>query len=56
MREPNDLKQLEQYAPHVDALLLDAWSADQLGGTGTGSTLIGWPKPSFRCRGGWQGE
>ena len=23
---------------------------------GTGSPLIGWPKPSFRCRGGWQGE
>ena len=34
VREPDDLKQLEQYAPHVDALLLDAWSADQLGGTG----------------------
>ena len=34
VREPNDLKQLEQYAPHVDALLLDAWNADQLGGTG----------------------
>ena len=34
VREPVDLKQLEQYAPHVDALLLDAWSSDQLGGTG----------------------
>ena len=34
VREPEDLKQLEQYAPYVDALLLDAWSADQLGGTG----------------------
>ena len=34
VREPDDLKQLERYAPHVDALLLDAWSADQLGGTG----------------------
>ena len=34
VREPDDLKQLEQYAHHVDALLLDAWSADQLGGTG----------------------
>ena len=34
VREPDDLKQLEHYAPHVDALLLDAWSADQLGGTG----------------------
>ena len=34
VRKPDDLKQLEQYAPHVDALLLDAWNADQLGGTG----------------------
>ncbi len=34
VREPEDLQQLEHYAPHVDALLLDAWSADQLGGTG----------------------
>mgnify|MGYP003317307168 CR=1 FL=1 len=34
VREPDDLKQLEHYAPHVDALLIDAWSADQLGGTG----------------------
>ena len=34
VRKPEDLKHLEEYAPHVDALLLDAWSADQLGGTG----------------------
>ena len=34
VRKPDDLKQLEHYAPHVDALLIDAWSADQLGGTG----------------------
>ena len=34
VREPDDLQQLEHYTPHVDALLLDAWSADQLGGTG----------------------
>ena len=34
VREPEDLLQLEHYAPHVNALLLDAWSADQLGGTG----------------------
>ena len=34
VREPDDLQQLEHYAPHVDALLLDAWSADQMGGTG----------------------
>ena len=34
VREPDDLKQLEHYAPHVDALLIDAWNADQLGGTG----------------------
>ena len=34
VREPDDLHQLQQYAPWVDALLLDAWAADQLGGTG----------------------
>ena len=34
VREPDDLQQLEHYAAHVDALLLDAWSSDQLGGTG----------------------
>ena len=34
VREPDDLHELQQYAPWVDALLLDAWAADQLGGTG----------------------
>ena len=34
VRKPADLKQLEHYAPHVDSLLLDAWSSDQMGGTG----------------------
>ena len=34
VREPDDLHQLQHYAPWVDALLLDAWAADQLGGTG----------------------
>ncbi|QNJ02515.1 phosphoribosylanthranilate isomerase [Synechococcus sp. PROS-U-1] len=34
VREPEDLLQLKHYAPHMNALLLDAWSADQLGGTG----------------------
>ena len=34
VREPDDLHQLQQYAPWVDALLIDAWAADQLGGTG----------------------
>ena len=34
VREPDDLHQLQQYTPWVDALLLDAWAADQLGGTG----------------------
>ena len=34
VREPDDLHQLQQYVPWVDALLLDAWAADQLGGTG----------------------
>ncbi|MCB4411725.1 phosphoribosylanthranilate isomerase [Synechococcus sp. MU1611] len=34
VREPTDLPKLKQYDTHVDALLLDAWSSDQLGGTG----------------------
>ena len=34
LRKPEDLQTLEHYAPHVDALLLDAWTSDQLGGTG----------------------
>ena len=34
LRSPSDLAALEAYAPVVDALLLDAWVPDQLGGTG----------------------
>lgn len=34
LRSPADLAQLEDYSESVDALLLDAWAADQLGGTG----------------------
>jgi phosphoribosylanthranilate isomerase len=34
IRSPQDLAQAQVYAPLVDALLLDAWVPDQLGGTG----------------------
>jgi len=34
IRSPHDLKQAWDYAHAVDALLLDAWVPDQLGGTG----------------------
>ena len=34
IRSPDDLKRAADYADSVDALLLDAWAADQLGGTG----------------------
>ena len=34
LRDADDLQQLEIYSGVVDALLLDAWSPDQLGGTG----------------------
>jgi phosphoribosylanthranilate isomerase len=34
LRDPNDLALAADYAHHVDGLLLDAWVADQLGGTG----------------------
>lgn len=34
IRRPEDLELADIYAPHVDALLLDAWVPDQLGGTG----------------------
>jgi phosphoribosylanthranilate isomerase len=34
LRERADLTQAILYAQHVDGLLLDAWAADQLGGTG----------------------
>ena len=34
LRDRNDLNRAALYAHHVDGLLLDAWVADQLGGTG----------------------
>ncbi|MFM2205188.1 MAG: hypothetical protein RLZZ560_583 [Cyanobacteriota bacterium] len=34
IRHPDDLQRAEAYAGGVDALLLDAWVPDQLGGTG----------------------
>ena len=34
LRSPADLEQLQTYSASVDALLLDAWAPDQLGGTG----------------------
>ena len=34
LRQPEDLDCLQRYDACVDALLLDAWSAEQLGGTG----------------------
>jgi phosphoribosylanthranilate isomerase len=34
LRDRTDLNRAVLYAPHVDGLLLDAWVADQLGGTG----------------------
>ena len=34
IRRPEDLQRAADYAPVVDALLLDAWVPDQLGGTG----------------------
>lgn len=34
LRHPDQLLQLSEFAGCVDALLLDAWSPDQLGGTG----------------------
>jgi len=34
LREPEQLTSVEPYTDAVDALLLDAWNPDQLGGTG----------------------
>ncbi len=34
IRQPQDLEEAAVFAPLVDALLLDAWVLDQLGGTG----------------------
>ena len=41
LRSSKDLHSLELYAHSVDALLLDAWSPDQLGGTGHRLSLDG---------------
>ena len=34
LRNEQDLSELSSFESHIDALLLDAWSPDQLGGTG----------------------
>lgn len=41
LRSSQDLHSLEGYAQSVDSLLLDAWSPDQLGGTGHRLSLDG---------------
>jgi phosphoribosylanthranilate isomerase len=48
IRSPEDLQLAHGYAPHVEALLLDAWVPDQLGGTGHRiplEWLEGWTPP-----------
>ncbi|WP_254968409.1 phosphoribosylanthranilate isomerase [Cyanobium sp. CH-040] len=48
LRRPHDLQSLAAYADAVDALLLDAWVPDQLGGTGHAiplDWLEGWAAP-----------
>ncbi|MGB5134951.1 MAG: phosphoribosylanthranilate isomerase [Prochlorococcaceae cyanobacterium] len=48
LRSPHDLDMLADYADAVDALLLDAWVPDQLGGTGHPipvDWLEGWSAP-----------
>lgn len=48
IRSPDDLLRAGDYAPMVDALLLDAWVPDQLGGTGhriPGEWLEGFTPP-----------
>jgi Phosphoribosylanthranilate isomerase len=57
IRHPADLDQLIRYADAVDGLLLDAWSPDQLGGTGHRLDLH-WLDTlqtacQLACRGGW---
>ena len=61
---PIDLPQFEQRFPHASALLFDAWSAGQEGGTGKNVRLVvvaerwfetsdpcGWIDAQQRCRG-----
>jgi phosphoribosylanthranilate isomerase len=48
VREPSDLNRVDAYVGAVDAVLLDAWVADQLGGTGHRiplEWLAGWDPP-----------
>ncbi|MFU8884626.1 MAG: phosphoribosylanthranilate isomerase [Cyanobacteriota bacterium] len=48
LRQPSDLLGLDAYGGAVDALLLDAWVPDQLGGTGHAiplEWLAGWSPP-----------
>lgn len=48
VRSPEDLDHAQAYADAVDALLLDAWMPDQLGGTGQAiplDWLQGWQAP-----------
>jgi phosphoribosylanthranilate isomerase len=48
LRGPEDLLRAEAFADSVDALLLDAWVPDQLGGTGQAVPLAwlqGWQAP-----------
>ncbi|MFG6098082.1 phosphoribosylanthranilate isomerase [Leptothoe sp. ISB3NOV94-8A] len=40
IRNPEDLLQVKEYAPHVDTFLLDAYHPQQLGGTGH---TLDWP-------------
>lgn len=40
LRNPEDLTQVQDYAPYVDTFLLDAYHPDQLGGTGH---TLDWP-------------
>ena len=58
LRQPEDLDCLQRYDACVDALLLDAWSAEQLGGTGHRldlSWLRNWNASCLqRCPGGSQ--
>lgn len=48
LRHPGQLAALEAYRDHVDALLLDAWVPDQLGGSGQAiplAWLAAWQPP-----------
>ena len=51
IRDPADLDQVQRFAPVVDALLLDAWVSNQLGGTGH-RIPVEWLR-EFRCQQPW---